>query len=77
MMNKQMLINGNFVPASDGAVLESTSPIDGRLLGTFPSRSCAGGVQRGKRAEVMGGAVAQPARGVSAQGGGFSGLCGG
>ena len=36
MMNKQMLINGNFVPASDGAVLESTSPIDGRLLGTLP-----------------------------------------
>lgn len=41
MMNKQMLINGNFVPASDGAVLESTSPIDGRLLGTFPSASDA------------------------------------
>lgn len=41
MMNKQMLINGNFVPASDGAVLESTSPIDGRLLGTFPSANDA------------------------------------
>ena len=41
MMNKQMLIHGKFVPASDGAVLESTSPIAGRLLGPFPSANAA------------------------------------
>lgn len=37
MLNKKMLINGAFKDASDGSALQSTSPIDGRLLGTFPS----------------------------------------
>lgn len=41
MLNKKMLIDGAFVDASDGAVIESKSPIDGKLLGTFPSATQA------------------------------------
>ena len=37
MLDKKMYINGLFVDASDGTRLESYSPIDGRLLGSYPS----------------------------------------
>ena len=40
-MNKKMLINGKFVDASDGGVRESTNPLDGQVLGTYPSATKA------------------------------------
>ncbi len=40
-MNMQMLINGKFVGAADGAVLESTNPLNGEVLGTYPAATKA------------------------------------
>lgn len=40
-MNKKMLINGKFVDASDGGVRESTNPLNGQVLGTYPSATKA------------------------------------
>ncbi|MCD8100427.1 MAG: aldehyde dehydrogenase family protein [Oscillospiraceae bacterium] len=35
-MEAKMLINGKFTGASDGAVRESTNPLNGKVLGTYP-----------------------------------------
>lgn len=45
MQEKKMLIDGAFVYASDRAILESKSPIDGKCLGTFPS-AAAGDIKK-------------------------------
>jgi len=35
-MDKKMLIDGTFVGASDGAVMENINPYNGELIGTVP-----------------------------------------